>query len=72
MAECYVYERQIESGGEIMGLQSDIEVPSEEIEEKHVTIKIEFFDTQTKPIILCKNCVVSAVTHYMLEFHDEA
>ena len=72
MAECYVCERQIESGGEIMGLQSDIEVPSEEIEEKHVTIKIEFFDTQAKPIILCKNCVVSAVTHYMLEFHDEA
>ena len=72
MAECYVCEKQIDSGEMIEELRSDIQVPSDEIEEKHVTIKIEFFDDQSKPIVLCKNCVVSVVTHYMLEYHDAA
>lgn len=70
MTECYVCERRIESGQEIVELQSDIIVPSEEIEEKHVIVKIEFFNGQVKPIVLCKNCVVSVVTQNMLEFDD--
>ena len=72
MAECYVCERPIEGGEEIAKIQSQIEAPSDEIEEKRITIKIEFFDDQSNPIILCKNCVVSVVTHYMLEYHDAA
>lgn len=70
MAVCYVCEKQIDSGEEIEGLRSDIQVPSDEIEEKHVTIQLEFFDDQSNPIVLCKNCVVSVVTDYMLEYHD--
>ena len=72
MAECYVCEKPIEGGEEIAKMQSEIEAPSDEIEKKHVTVKIEFFDAQSKPIVLCKNCVVTVVTHYMLEYHDAA
>ena len=72
MAECYGCEKPIEDGEEVTEMQSDIKAPSDEIEEKYITVKIEFLDTRSNPIVLCKNCVVSVITHYMLEYHDAA
>jgi hypothetical protein len=70
MPKCYVCERELEDGQEFLRMQTDVTVPSEEIDEKIVTVRMEFFDDQAEPVELCKNCVVSVVNQNLLELHD--